>query len=95
MFVLAGGNRSRIVRALHRRRYLSLIILRIKTLFLVDLRLLVSYSLLPGSPLCHSLGSCLYGFSPFEANVNQNQNFAIGSLFCFGRLPPNPAGCRN
>jgi hypothetical protein len=28
--------------------------------------------LFPGSSLCHSLGSCLYSFSPFGANVNQS-----------------------
>jgi hypothetical protein len=81
MFGLDGGNLTRIVRAFHGSRDLSLIILRTNPLLLVHLRLLVSYSLFPGWPLCHSLGSCLAGVSPFGANVSQN--FAVGFAFLF------------
>jgi hypothetical protein len=86
MLGLEGGSLTRIVRAFHGRHYSSLIILRITPLFLVDLLLLVCYSLRPGSPLCHSLGSCLYGFSLFGANVGQN--FALGFAFLFLEASP-------
>jgi hypothetical protein len=36
---------------------------------------------LPGSPLCHSPGSCLSDFSPFGPNVGQN--FAGGFALLF------------
>jgi hypothetical protein len=55
-------------------------------MFLVDLRPLNSYSLFPGSPLCQSLGSCLNGLSPFEANVGQN--VAVGFAFSFLEASP-------
>jgi hypothetical protein len=55
---------------------------------MVDLRPLVSDSLLSGSPLCHSLGSCLDGFSPLGANAGQN--FAAGFALLFLESSPWP-----